>query len=520
MLEDGSVLLIYLGDSSSLFDNRLFLEAPFDSLVPIVSTRTSIAGAPHALGPFDGGTLLAFRDNARLHDDPSAYDFDFFTGTGGLNPDGLPHAVFTFDPDDPFAEVTVGFEDLIGGGDRDYNDLQFSLTNVGISLVPFTLPGASNPLGSSVTLGAGERSSLGDFYQTYVNAGVFANEGNVHVYGGFENSGTFTNSGDFFADLTSGIEVQFGSLLANEAGGTMFLGSLLGAVGPILQGVSGIIGAAKNAGTVTTTSGTDVSGTLTNEEGGRWINFGPYSNSGTTTNSGEFDNQNQVQNSGNFEVRSGGSVTGPGSYTQTGGSTTVDGTLGGSQVDIQGGSFGGSGTVDAPTTFGTQTTLNPGNSPGTLRFLDALAFQGGSINIEIGSASVFDLLDIVGPASFSGGTVNFLFQYTPDPGDAFTWLTSLGGLTGDSTLSYTVTGLDGLRYETRRTDNALSLYVLPAEDPTPVPEPGSLVLLAMGLLGLAAAVGWRRRIEPARPERVDRGKMSDALGAGRRPPAA
>ena len=56
----------------------------------------------------------------------------FFTGEGLLNPDGLPHAlaVTRFDEDLGLFVTQVGFEDLLGGGDLDYNDINFRLTNV------------------------------------------------------------------------------------------------------------------------------------------------------------------------------------------------------------------------------------------------------------------------------------------------------------------------------------------------------------------------------------------------------
>lgn len=46
----------------------------------------------------------------------------FKMGPGDRNPDGIPHAVVNFlEP----GRAHVGFEDLFGGGDRDYNDNVF-----------------------------------------------------------------------------------------------------------------------------------------------------------------------------------------------------------------------------------------------------------------------------------------------------------------------------------------------------------------------------------------------------------
>ena len=53
----------------------------------------------------------------------------FFTGGGFRNDDGLAHALIndTFGQE---GEALVSFEDLLGGGDQDYNDLQFAFSNV------------------------------------------------------------------------------------------------------------------------------------------------------------------------------------------------------------------------------------------------------------------------------------------------------------------------------------------------------------------------------------------------------
>lgn len=52
--------------------------------------------------------------------------------TNHINPDGLVHAVAFTMPGTPY--LLIGFEDLFGGGDRDYNDLLFTL-DVGMANV-------------------------------------------------------------------------------------------------------------------------------------------------------------------------------------------------------------------------------------------------------------------------------------------------------------------------------------------------------------------------------------------------
>jgi hypothetical protein len=52
---------------------------------------------------------------------------DFYTGPGSRNLDGIPHA--TVDWLTPRI-ANLGFEDLIGGGDLDYNDAMFQIVGV------------------------------------------------------------------------------------------------------------------------------------------------------------------------------------------------------------------------------------------------------------------------------------------------------------------------------------------------------------------------------------------------------
>ncbi len=103
---------LYLVTGSALGTNKIFdKKTPFDTLV--------------SLGNFDAGTELVFRLFVRNT------GLNFFSGDPSRNIDGLPHAlaVTTLLQNGSYL-TTVGFEDLRGGGDQDYNDFMFSLTNV------------------------------------------------------------------------------------------------------------------------------------------------------------------------------------------------------------------------------------------------------------------------------------------------------------------------------------------------------------------------------------------------------
>ncbi len=71
------------------------------------------------LGSFPAGTELIFRIYVREEES------SFYTGPGSRNPDGLPHAAV--ESEGPGLAI-VGFEDLYGGGDLDYDDNVFRFT--------------------------------------------------------------------------------------------------------------------------------------------------------------------------------------------------------------------------------------------------------------------------------------------------------------------------------------------------------------------------------------------------------
>lgn len=118
--EDGEVWAKFLGSDAGYF-NELYLGDVmiFDKSSPLDSDMI-------LLGSFDAGTELVFRLFVTNTDE------SFYSGDPSRNPDGLAHAlaITTFDELTNTYVTTVGFEDLLGGGDEDYNDFEFLLTNV------------------------------------------------------------------------------------------------------------------------------------------------------------------------------------------------------------------------------------------------------------------------------------------------------------------------------------------------------------------------------------------------------
>ncbi len=84
--------------------------------------RSDEEGTEVSLGTHAAGTIVRFM----LRDLTSGYDY--FTGNGSLNPDGIEHVMLT-STESPYA-WEFGFEDVFDGGDMDFNDCMFLVENV------------------------------------------------------------------------------------------------------------------------------------------------------------------------------------------------------------------------------------------------------------------------------------------------------------------------------------------------------------------------------------------------------
>jgi hypothetical protein len=117
----GEVKAVFVSGDAG-FDNELYLDSPANGLGLIFQNHVNAPGDTVSLGVFDAGTELIFRLFVLQTGD------SFFTGGDHRNPDNLPHAYL----DDSVVpgSTLVGFEDLFGGGDFDYNDTVFRFTNV------------------------------------------------------------------------------------------------------------------------------------------------------------------------------------------------------------------------------------------------------------------------------------------------------------------------------------------------------------------------------------------------------
>jgi hypothetical protein len=127
LVATGGEVRIYVAGSSAGFDSLLYLSSPGAPQGPFFPNHSTALGSMISLGTFAPGTVLTFRLDVLSTGD------QFFTGPAGLNPDNQVHAgyaLFVADGTIPENGLFVGFEDIRGGGDRDYNDHLFVFTNV------------------------------------------------------------------------------------------------------------------------------------------------------------------------------------------------------------------------------------------------------------------------------------------------------------------------------------------------------------------------------------------------------
>jgi hypothetical protein len=118
----GGDITIRFEGSSAGYESLISLNGPPE----IFPNHSTAVGTEFNLGNFAAGSAL----DIALHVLTTGQVFH--TGSGSLNVDSLAHAVVRQDA----GRTYVSFEDIVGGGDKDYNDHMFSFTNVSVTAVP------------------------------------------------------------------------------------------------------------------------------------------------------------------------------------------------------------------------------------------------------------------------------------------------------------------------------------------------------------------------------------------------
>ena len=123
----GEVILTFLSKTAA-YSNDLYLQGTSDS---VLNNQTATPGAQYSLGFFQVGAELAFTMFVKNT------GFAYYTGSASLNPDSFLHAAYDVTSGQ---SLNIGFEDLFDGGDKDYDDLVFSLNNVRVGSLVTAVP--------------------------------------------------------------------------------------------------------------------------------------------------------------------------------------------------------------------------------------------------------------------------------------------------------------------------------------------------------------------------------------------
>lgn len=116
LAEAGEVVCTYLGSYAG-YQDELWVEAPEELF--LANNRRTSPGAEQVGGPWGAGVEVVL--GLRVTDTGDR----FVSGPSGRNADGQMHAAVSYRGD---CTWIVGFEDLWGGGDRDYNDMSMKVS--------------------------------------------------------------------------------------------------------------------------------------------------------------------------------------------------------------------------------------------------------------------------------------------------------------------------------------------------------------------------------------------------------
>jgi hypothetical protein len=440
-------------------------------------------------------------------------------GTANIQTLFLAGATTGFVAGDPVAAVTASGNEVIGSASNPNS----TIVQTGTIDPASGVGSSSNTVMAALRLGT-DRGSIGtyDLMGGTVSAsqealgiaiggtGIFNQSGGTNTVSGeldvgINGNGTYNLSGGTLsaARETVGQLLSTGTFM--QTGGTNTVGSLtLGTASYTLSS-----GGTLTAGTITvdrrgtlSSSGALTAETITVNSGGSFNQTG-----GAATVSGN------VINSGSVTINGAGVVlTVDGSYTQSGaGSETLlnGGTLDPTSVNIEAGTFGGTGTVVGDVTL-TDATLQVGASPDPLHIIGNYAQTGGDIIFEIDpdghggyleSTLVFDpgnsvliadaniTFDFLNGADalafFDSGAFNLDAFFQESNGSLFSAVFDLPDLFATDSFSTNEPGVDITGF------NAAGAVTV-VQNTASVPEPPSGLLLLPGL-GMLGAVLYRKR---------------------------
>jgi hypothetical protein len=373
------------------------------------------------------------------------------------------------------------------------NSLIYSTPNNGQ-----TLENVNNLIQGQGQIGAGYNMVVKNDIGGTILANVSGQTLTINANGGLTNSGTL--------QVAAGSTMVVSSPLANFGANTLTGGTYISAgnmeLGSVVNGTNGIYtnGATiilSGAGKITDSTG--AASALSNFQDN--LSTGSF----TVENGQVFTtaaNGTDFTNAGAVDVGADSRFTTSTNYTQTGGTTQVDGTLAalGGQIDIIGGTLSGLGRAIATTvTIGADGTLSPGD-PGDFNIVGSLVLPG-TYDEEIAGThdGSFDEVLVTGTGNIAGGTLDISlingFTLGANGSDSFVILDASGGL--DGTEFANVDFLNRPAGDTYRLDYSNpDEVILDLNGPvtvTATPEPGFYVLLTIGIAGMIGVKIRNRR---------------------------
>lgn len=214
----------------------------------------------------------------------------------------------------------------------------------------------------------------------------------------------------------------------------------------------------------------------------------------STTPAGKAD----FTNEGAVKVDGTSSFTTSGNYTQSAGTTQVDGTLTatGGQINISGGTLSGLGTAVGNVTIGAAGTLSPGD-PGNFNIIGGLTLTGtydeAIAGQNVPNTGKYDFVSVTGAAALTGGTLDIalLNGFIPVAGQQYVILDAAGGLGGTEFANVEGLNYNGGFFTIGYVNNDDEVVLNANNNPingSPTPEPAEF----LPIVGIVAALVGRR----------------------------
>ncbi len=323
------------------------------------------------------------------------------------------------------------------------------------------------------------------------NGGDTASTILVTNHGALKVQGSYSGFGAVFASslaITGGSLANFGGDLNNE-GGSPLSTPIVTAAGASALNVAGNLNNKGNAmvaisGTSTLNVGKDLNLVLESSPDSTTTVPSLALTGGSSAIIG-----GSVNNAGTIEIDKTSAMTVKSGFSQSGGSTLVDGVLNSKMgADIQGGTLTGTGILNGNLKMA--GTMMPGDPTGTFTLNgNYTQTSGGTLAEQVGwlSGSNATLFKVNGNATLAGTlALSLLSGYNPTVGDSFILMTFLS----DTGIFGTITGTDlgnGMFLDVIYDPHDVRVEV----DPVGTSEPSSSILLLVGCLAVLAVARQR-----------------------------